>query len=61
MREAKLELIGEDETTIFGNPTGKYWVRCYEDGLEMSGSFYKDIVSAQNCINMWERGNESNS
>ena len=37
MRTAIIETLEEGESTIFGNPSGKFWVREYEDGLEMSG------------------------
>ena len=47
MKHAKIEILEEGETTIFGNPSGQYFVREYKDDVEMSGSFYKTINEAE--------------
>ena len=40
-RKATIEVLEEGET-IFGSPTtGKYFVRRYEDEIEMGGGFFK--------------------
>ena len=41
MRKATIEVLEEGEL-IFGSPTvGKYFVRRYEDEVEMGGGFFK--------------------
>ena len=47
MKHATIEILEEGETTIFGNPSGQYFVREYKDDVEMSGSFYKTINEAE--------------
>ena len=42
-----IETLAPGET-IFGSPTaGKYFVRRYEDGVEMGGGFFKTKKEAQ--------------
>ena len=50
MRTAIIETLEEGESTIFGNPSGKFWVREYEDGLEMIGSFFKTRKEAETHV-----------
>ena len=41
MKTTKIEILAEGEL-IFGSPTaGKYFVRRYEDEVEMGGGFFK--------------------
>ena len=41
MKTTKIEILKEGEL-IFGSPTvGKYFVRRYEDKVEMGGGFFK--------------------
>ena len=41
MKKATIEVLEEGEL-IFGSPTvGKYFVRRYEDEVEMGGGFFK--------------------
>ena len=41
MKKATIEVLEEGEL-IFGSPTtGKYFVRRYEDDIEMGGGFFK--------------------
>ena len=41
MKKATIEILHEGET-IFGSPTaGKYFVRRYENDVEMGGGFFK--------------------
>ena len=47
MKHATIEILEEGETTIFGNPSGRYFVREYEDNEEMGGGFFKTITEAE--------------
>ena len=50
MKTAKLEVL-EPEDRVFGSKTsGQYCVRLFEDGLEMSGTFFKTEQEAKNYI-----------
>ena len=47
MKKATIEILEEGET-IFGSRTnGEYFVREYEDGEEMGGSFFKTMEEAE--------------
>ena len=47
MKKATIEVLEEGEL-IFGSPTaGKYFVRRYEDEVEMGGGFFKTKKEAQ--------------
>ena len=59
MRTATLEVLNEGEL-IFGTRTnGSYFVREYEDNIEMGGSFFKTEEEAKSHItefeSNWER------
>tara|TARA_Y100001973_G_scaffold32129_1_gene48503 strand:- start:151 stop:330 length:180 start_codon:yes stop_codon:yes gene_type:complete len=50
MKTATLEVL-EPEDRVFGSKTsGQYCVRLFEDGLEMSGTFFKTEQEAKNHI-----------
>jgi hypothetical protein len=56
MKKATIEVLEEGEL-IFGSPTvGKYFVRRYEDEVEMGGGFFKTkkeaIIHAREYRNM---------
>tara|TARA_B100000809_G_scaffold252455_1_gene287190 strand:+ start:2029 stop:2262 length:234 start_codon:yes stop_codon:yes gene_type:complete len=54
-RTATIEILGKGEK-VLGSPTnGEYMVRMFEEGIEMSGSFYKTIVEADKAVRDWER------
>ena len=47
MRTATIEILNEGETVFGSRTAGEYFVREYEDNVEMSGSFYKTINEAE--------------
>ena len=55
IKETVIEVLEEGESTIFGKPSGKYWLRCYEDDLDMSGSFYKTLEEAEKEAGEWKK------
>ena len=57
MKTATIEILEEGEL-IFGSPTaGKYFVRRYEDGEEMSGGFFKTMEEAETCVRKYQQLN----
>ena len=53
-KTATVEILEKGEL-VLGSPTrGEYMVRRFEDGLEMSGSFYKTLVEAGKAVREWE-------
>ena len=56
MKTTKIEILEEGEF-IFGSPTvGKYFVRRYEDDLEMGGGFFKTKKEAQQHAREYKQG-----
>ena len=54
MKKATIEILHEDET-ILGSPTnGQYFVREFENGEEMSGSFHKYLHDAVNHVKKYQ-------
>ena len=54
MKKATIEILHEDET-ILGSPTnGQYFVREYENGEEMSGSFHKYLHDAVSHVKKYQ-------
>ena len=54
MKTATIEVLEEGEL-IFGSPTaGKYFVRRYEDGEEMGGSFFKTMEEAETSVREYQ-------
>ena len=52
-RDCRLTLLAED-TEVFGTSTrGNFFVQCFEDGLEMSGSFWDNAEEAKIEISEW--------
>ena len=52
-RDCRLTLLA-DETEVFGSNTrGNFFVQCFEDGLEMSGSFWDNADEAKIEIKEW--------
>ena len=47
MKKATIEILHEGETVLGSRTNGQYLVREYEDGEEMSGSFYKTLEGAE--------------
>ncbi len=47
MKTATIEILHEGESTVFGKPAGRYFVREYEDKEEMGGGFFKTIEEAE--------------
>ena len=47
MKKATIEILHEGETVLDSRTNGQYLVREYEDGEEMSGSFYKTLEEAE--------------
>ena len=56
MKKATIEILHENET-VLGSPTvGKYFVRRYEDDLEMGGGFFKTKKEAQQHAREYKQG-----
>ena len=54
MKKATIEILHEDET-VLGSPTnGQYFVREFEDGEEMSGSFHKYLHDALSHVKKYQ-------
>ena len=54
MKHATIEILLRGEK-IFGSETsGEYFVREYEDNVEMSGSFYKTINEAEAHVRKYQ-------
>ena len=54
MIKASFEILHEDET-VLGSPTnGQYFVREYENGEEMSGSFHKYLHDAVSHVKKYQ-------
>ena len=54
MKKATIEILHEDET-VLGSPTnGQYFVREFEDGEEMSGSFHKYLHDAVSHVKKYQ-------
>ena len=57
MKRATIEVLDEGEK-IFGSKTrGEFFVREYEDDLEMSGSFYLTIEEAEAEVREYQQLN----
>tara|TARA_B100000287_G_C20672698_1_gene793990 strand:+ start:4073 stop:4243 length:171 start_codon:yes stop_codon:yes gene_type:complete len=54
MKHATIEILEDGETTIFGKPKGKYFVREYEDNIEMGGGFFKTIEEAESRVREYQ-------
>ena len=55
MKTATIEILEEGET-IFGSRTnGEFFVRRYEDGEEMGGSFFKTMEEAETCVREYQQ------
>ena len=50
MKRATIEILHEDEETIFGKPNGKFFVREYEHGEEQGGMFFKTMNEAHKHV-----------
>ena len=54
MKHATIEILLRSEK-IFGSETsGEYFVREYEDNVEMSGSFYKTMNEAEAHVRKYQ-------
>tara|TARA_B100000949_G_C14013234_1_gene338163 strand:- start:185 stop:370 length:186 start_codon:yes stop_codon:yes gene_type:complete len=54
MKTTTIEVLEPGET-IFGSPTaGKYFVRRFEDEVEMGGGFFKTKKEAQQHAKEWK-------
>ena len=57
MKRATIEVLDEGEK-IFGSKTrGEFFVRQYEDDLEMTGSFYQTIEEALDQVREYQKEN----
>ena len=57
MKTATIAILEEDEF-IFGSRTnGEYFVRRYEDGEEMGGSFFKTMEEAETDVREYQQLN----
>ena len=57
MKKTTIEVLEKGEL-IFGSPTvGKYFVRRYEDGEEMGGSFFKTMEEAETDVREYQQLN----
>ena len=55
MRKTTIETLEKDEL-IFGSPTaGKWFVRRYEDDVEMGGGFFKTKKEAQTHVREYKK------
>jgi hypothetical protein len=50
MKHATIEILREDEDTIFGKPNGQFFVREYEHGEERGGSFFQTMDEAHKHV-----------
>ena len=58
MKKTTIEVLEEGEL-IFGTPTtGKYFVRRYEDEIEMGGGFFKTKKEALQHKREWRKNDE---
>ena len=54
MKKATIEILHEDET-VLGSPTnGQYFLREYENGEQMSGSFHKYLHDAVSHVKKYQ-------
>jgi len=57
MKTATIEILEEGEI-IFGSPTnGEFFVRRYEDGEEMGGSYFKTMEEAETDVREYQQLN----
>ena len=54
MKKATIEILHEGETVLGSRTAGEYFVREYEDGEEMSGSFHKYLHDAVNHVREYQ-------
>ncbi len=57
MKKATIEILHEDETVLGSRTNGQYFVREYENGEEMSGSFHKYLHDAVNHVKKYQEMN----
>ena len=57
MKKTTIEVLEKGEL-IFGSPTaGKYFVRRYENDVEMGGGFFKTMKEAEARVREYQREN----
>ena len=54
MKKATIEILHEDETVLGSRRNGQYFVREYENGEEMSGSFHKYLHDAVSHVKKYK-------
>ena len=54
MKKATIEILHESETVLGSHTNGQYFVREYEDGEELSGSFHKYLHDAVNHVKEYQ-------
>ena len=54
MKKATIEILHEGETVLGSRTAGEYFVREYEDGEEMSGSFHKYLHDAVSHVREYQ-------
>ena len=74
IKETVIEVLEEGESTIFGKPSGKYWLRCYEDDndaysfecledvvqvLDEENAFYGNLDYSNGGVVYWLSENSS--
>jgi len=61
MKRATIEILHENEETIFGKTNGKFFVREYEDGEEQGGVFFKTMNEAHKHVLKYQDYEEGKS
>ena len=54
MKKATIEILHEGETVLGSRTNGQYFVREYENGEEMSGSFHKYLHDAVSHVKKYQ-------
>ena len=57
MKKAVIEILYDGEVVLGSQTAGKYMVREYEDGEEMSGGFFKTMAEAETCVREYQQLN----
>ena len=60
MKKATIEILHEDETILGSRTSGQYFVREYENGEEMSGSFHKYLHDAVSHVKKYQEMDPEN-
>ena len=56
MKTATIEILSEGELVFSSKVKGQYFVREYEDGLEMGGAFFLSMGDAEAHVREYQDG-----